>query len=144
MARCIFRSHSDGKERCWDKNPIWSWHCGLQTRCTPRASVCGIWWDQTGNVVGVMTSGLHSHMQGPVSRMLGHSLQSFPLMGWSSKYCRLLHGEAQKQTFSQHAESHFQAETMSLAVNEFSCIYPCSPIFYSTISYSMYMCTIYM
>lgn len=61
MVRCIFSSHSDGKARCWDKNSIWSWHCGLQTRRAPpapRASVCGIWWDQTGNVVGVMTSGL--------------------------------------------------------------------------------------
>lgn len=73
-----------------------------------------------------MTSGLHGHMQGPVSRLPGHSLQCLPLMGSVSKYCRLLHGEAEKQTFSQHAESHFQAETILLAVNEFPCIYSCN------------------
>lgn len=40
-ARCIFCSDSDGEERCWDKNSIWSWHYVPHTRCSPPGvSVC--------------------------------------------------------------------------------------------------------
>lgn len=39
--RCIFCSDSDGEERCWDKNSIWSWHYVPHTRCSPPGvSVC--------------------------------------------------------------------------------------------------------
>lgn len=39
-ARCIFCSDSDGEERCWDKNSIWSWHYVPHTRCSPPRRKC--------------------------------------------------------------------------------------------------------
>lgn len=60
-----------------------------------------------------MTSGPHGHMQGSVSRMLGHSLQNESLFsnGLRVKILQAFTGGG-TQMFSKHVEAHFQADTI--------------------------------